>query len=83
MHDTLLRHSTIRKLKLFRKLKTFIVLHLCVSAIGRDMHEVDLHVEGHHFAQLLDMSQINEMLHTDVDREAVVWWVELVNHRKA
>ncbi len=46
------------------------------------MHEVDLLVEGRHFAQLLNMLQVNEMLLTDVDREAVVRWVEVVNHRK-
>jgi hypothetical protein len=29
------------------------------------------------------MLQVNEMLLTDVDREAVVRWVEVVKHRKA
>jgi hypothetical protein len=46
------------------------------------MREVDQLVEWYHFAQLLNMLQVNEMLLTDVDREAVVRWVEVVNHRK-
>ena len=65
-----------------RMLKTLTVLRRQIYARGTDMHEVDPHVEGHHFAQLLNMPQVNEMILTDVDREAVIRWVEVVNHRK-
>lgn len=50
MQDTLLGLSTIKKREVLRKLITLTVLHRRVRARGRDMHEVDLLVEGHHFA---------------------------------
>jgi hypothetical protein len=52
VQETLLGLCTIKKPEVLRKLKTLTVLHRRVCARGRDMHEVDLLVEGHHFAQL-------------------------------